>query len=351
MERTNPEKSRLLWMDGIRCFAFLIVFTWHYFQSFFPQEIPVQGIGEFLIHGITGKAAVALFCVILGYFAADSTKKYTFSSYTVRRYLYFMTHMLVTNLLVVVGILFFTLWQPELNSIFVWSSLDLNLLWQWFFRDVLFFSYHLVPTFWCMADFFLASVIIFLVQKEYNRSTYSASLSIFAVLFVTLCLSMSGTWIAICLLGAVLWILNDLDLPLLKKRRVLLLLTVVMFFLYRLPNYSAERYSDYLLWGMSGFLFLVICFRVTIVKRILSIPFFAYLGKYSFELYLCHVIIMNGMGLFLAAGERLLPYPVLLLAGYISCLGLSLLLALGIQRFALGLQLKIHACIDNYIRE
>lgn len=93
------EKSRVLWIDGVRFLAFGVVFTRHYFESFFPENIPEVrgGISAFLWRGITGKAAVSMFCVLLGYFVAASVKKYAFSEYTIRRYLYFMTHLLVVN--------------------------------------------------------------------------------------------------------------------------------------------------------------------------------------------------------------------------------------------------------------
>ena len=93
------EKSRVLWIDGVRFLAFGVVFTRHYFESFFPENIPEVrgGISAFLWRGITGKAAVSMFCVLLGYFVAASVKKYAFSEYTIRRYLYFMTHLLVVK--------------------------------------------------------------------------------------------------------------------------------------------------------------------------------------------------------------------------------------------------------------
>ena len=163
------EKSRVLWIDGVRFLAFGVVFTRHYFESFFPENIPEVrgGISAFLWRGITGKAAVSMFCVLLGYFVAASVKKYAFSEYTIRRYLYFMTHLLVVNVIAVMCVILFTLWKPAVGSVFIWSTLDLKLLWQWFFSDSLFFSYYLVPTFWCVADFFLASILIFLCRKGY----------------------------------------------------------------------------------------------------------------------------------------------------------------------------------------
>lgn len=74
------EKSRVLWIDGVRFLAFGVVFTRHYFESFFPENIPEVrgGISAFLWRGITGKAAVSMFCVLLGYFVAASVKKYAF---------------------------------------------------------------------------------------------------------------------------------------------------------------------------------------------------------------------------------------------------------------------------------
>lgn len=57
------EKSRVLWIDGVRFLAFGVVFTRHYFESFFPENIPEVrgGISAFLWRGITGKAAVSMF--------------------------------------------------------------------------------------------------------------------------------------------------------------------------------------------------------------------------------------------------------------------------------------------------
>ena len=218
------EKSRVLWIDGVRFLAFGVVFTRHYFESFFPENIPEVrgGISAFLWRGITGKAAVSMFCVLLGYFVAASVKKYAFSEYTIRRYLYFMTHLLVVNVIAVMCVILFTLWKPAVGSVFIWSTLDLKLLWQWFFSDSLFFSYYLVPTFWCVADFFLASILIFLCRKGYagRKSSHAIGRGEYyriAVLYIILAISLRGTWIANCLLGALLWIINDLRPPVLEN--------------------------------------------------------------------------------------------------------------------------------------
>lgn len=342
------EKSRVLWIDGVRFLAFGVVFTRHYFESFFPENIPEVrgGISAFLWRGITGKAAVSMFCVLLGYFVAASVKKYAFSEYTIRRYLYFMTHLLVVNVIAVMCVILFTLWKPAVGSVFIWSTLDLKLLWQWFFSDSLFFSYYLVPTFWCVADFFLASILIFFVQKGYagRKSSHAMGRGEYyriAVLYIILAISLRGTWIANCLLGALLWIINDLRPPVLEKRVTLVILTVAMIVLYRMPNYTVENYSDYLAWGMSSFLCLLVCFRVKVLKRILGFPLFSVLGKYAFELYLSHVIVMNAcMGFLYAAWETYLSRPLLIWVGYGSCFVLSLLLAFGIKKCAQILQQK-----------
>ena len=155
------EKSRVLWIDGVRFLAFGVVFTRHYFESFFPENIPEVrgGISAFLWRGITGKAAVSMFCVLLGYFVAASVKKYAFSEYTIRRYLYFMTHLLVVNVIAVMCVILFTLWKPAVGSVFIWSTLDLKLLWQWFFSDSL--SHFLV-----CGRFFFGLYFDFFVQKR-----------------------------------------------------------------------------------------------------------------------------------------------------------------------------------------
>lgn len=200
------------------------------------------------------------------------------------------------------------------------------------------FSFHTIwfPLFGVWPIFF-GLYFDFLCRKGYagRKSSHAIGRGEYyriAVLYIILAISLRGTWIANCLLGALLWIINDLRPPVLEKRVTLVILTVAMIVLYRMPNYTVENYSDYLAWGMSSFLCLLVCFRVKVLKRILGFPLFSVLGKYAFELYLSHVIVMNAcMGFLYAAWETYLSRPLLIWVGYGSCFVLSLLLAFGIK--------------------
>lgn len=334
-------KKRLGWVDNIRFWAFLIVFTRHYIESFFPEYAPekVGGSLAFLAHGLTGKGAVALFFVLSGYFVAASVAKYSTSTYIVHRYLYLACHLFVANFIAATFVALFTIVYPLKNSFFLWGTFDAALLWKWFFNDSIFFTYNLVPTYWCVPLIFVSSIVIFLIQKITINVSVKKRFKIWAALFILLVISLVGTWIAISFLGALLWTLNRYNPPVLHNKIVLAVSAILCFFLYRIPTYQKESYLEYLLWGLASFLFLLLCFRIQFLQKALSVLPLRKGGQLSFALYLVHPLIMNtAMLFFFSAANGLFSKPLLFCVGYVLCLVLCFLAANWLQYSAEWLQ-------------
>lgn len=85
--------KRLNHLDTLKFFAIVWVYTVHLIDQYCPEllDLWTQTPTAYLLKGISGKACVALFCLLLGYFAfaAGKAKKYSPLTYSVRRYLYF----------------------------------------------------------------------------------------------------------------------------------------------------------------------------------------------------------------------------------------------------------------------
>ncbi len=60
------------WIDTLRFFSIFVVITTHFLSSFFPEYSKYwhQGISYWFLYGVSGKLAVIMFCVILGFLCA-----------------------------------------------------------------------------------------------------------------------------------------------------------------------------------------------------------------------------------------------------------------------------------------
>lgn len=250
-----------------------------------------------------------------------------------------MSRLFAANFMAVIFIILFSITQPSAGSIFTWPQLDISLLWQWFWSDSFFFSCYLIPTYWCIAEFFSGDIITFLIISFSPKDNEKKLLSILVVFYIFMASTCRGIWVANCLAGAILWSINRISPAFLKHKSVLLMLAAVCIACCRLPDYTTERYANYFLWGISDFLLLIICFRSRALKKILSLPVISRLGSYTFDLYLSHVIVMNTcLGYFHTLLLPYIPRGFLLAAGYLFCFIVSLILALIIKTVSSKLQ-------------
>jgi len=220
--------------------------------------------------GLTAKFAVAVFGVLLGYFATAklSDAQAAFGRYVVQRYLQFVVPMFIVNLLVVLG----NARQAGLYG----------------FRQVLvdsfFFSDRIVPTFWCMGPFFIASALIGLIAGL-TRGNRGARLGWYVASLIV-CLLAGKTWVGVCVMGAVLHEVLQAEVRWMRSAPALLAMAVCAFVLARV---RAENELMYLRYGAACFLLLAVFFSAPRLQRLLDVGILGWLGSISFHLYLVHV--------------------------------------------------------------
>ncbi len=324
-EKTSQEndisgKGRLIWIDGIKfLLAFLVFFT--HMSAMLSIDLGVFGQ---VFYGFTGKYAVAGFSVILGFFANKTAKSNSDLSIRIlRRYVQF-----VFPLLIVTGMtsIIYALLNIERNSILIALNRILT-------ESFLVGENSYCPQAWCIKDFFIASLIIYVLSGKRYRNV------IWVLLFIILTLA-GKVWIAVCLLGAILkeiHVSTNKKLPFEKYGVLFSLLKVSLiafsFMIIRFP----ENLITYLFNGISAALLLWICLNSSVLKRILSVRILSAGGKISFEFFLVHIGVYNVtkfvMDLFLSdsVSHNILVW-IIVLASFCISAGLAYMLSLLTKR-------------------
>ncbi len=311
-------KQRIGWIESMRFLAFFLVFTVHYIAAFKPELFRYweEGWTSYLLMGLTGKFAVALFSVILGYFAAAklSQEGGEYGAYVAQRYLQFVAPLFIVN--------FFM----SLNSFIMMDLFGI----RQFFRDSFFFTYEIVPTFWCMEPFFLASLVIGLIavltrgEHKKRPGWYAAALLV--------SLLIGETWIGICLMGAILYTVQSRGYGWLKNVPVKIVLAVCAYLLLHTPESTEPSYFRdgiaCIRWGVAWCFLLLVIFNTPMIQKPLDMKALKWLGSMAFALYLVHMpvqkvlapIIIDHMALYS-------PQNITMAAGYCATFLVDVLLA------------------------
>lgn len=63
--------KRIGYFDVLRLFSVILIFIVHFINDFRPDYFVLwnEGVSSIFLNGVSGKAAVAMLAVILGYFA------------------------------------------------------------------------------------------------------------------------------------------------------------------------------------------------------------------------------------------------------------------------------------------
>ena len=277
----NNAKSRLEWIDTLKLFAIFHVFLkhfvsrWHKEYASFWQNPPVS----WLLKGVTGKCCVAFLGVCLGYFAYKNAEKNP-SVYIVKRYLYFFICGLFINTLRTalhaIGLLNLSV---EINGI--WDALGTVGL------ESLQLGRKLFVTFWCMLPFFCSSVLAYINGR--------AKVGLIGLLVqIAFCWILNQVWIAVCMIGAVIAVLEKEKYIglIFSKWYIRIIATVIILIIIKRP----ETNVTYLIDGIcSGMLILIISFFPGL-QRGLSIRFFSSQGKNLMAIFLIHTTVYNVIG-------------------------------------------------------
>lgn len=279
-------QRRIAWMDGIRFFAMGWVLFVHFVSVFTPNtNVRFQGIWGSLLFGITGKLAVACFCVLLGFFASNpSSHTRKTVPYCLRRWAFFAFQIFLIELLYWLAACLLPN-NTYLDHCWPDASAPFSFVFPILLSDSVFFSAKIIPTYWCVDDFVIASIVIFCLSKLVNSRPAWLQLLVCTCAF-GIALLVGRLWVAICLMG---WFLRFwFDAPLPRAARHPIVLVALAAFLPWLIR-RGECDLTYLLDGVACCIVFYIVHCSGWLQKILSLRPFVLLGSYTFELFLLHI--------------------------------------------------------------
>lgn len=286
-EAASLQTKRIRWMDSVRCLAMSWILFVHFVSVFTPNtNVRFPGIWGLILFGISGKLAVACFCVLLGYFAS-APSRVSVPIYLARRYLSFALQILVAELLyygmalLLPRGLYLSRYCPILYE-------GPQVVLPGILRDTFLLKAQVLPTYWCVDDFLYGSAAVFLLQKLVGRQRRFVQLIACAALFGGL-LVLNQLWVAICLLGYVLRLMEDVRLP----DEPLVLIGLVLFLPWLIRR--GECGTTYLLDGFACLAVLFVLSRLPWCQQVLSAQPLVRFGQHTFEVFLLHVPIYQGI--------------------------------------------------------
>lgn len=265
----SKSKQRNIIFDIYKVIAVALVYFGH-FTSYYNCAWLDTFTNTFGLYGFTGKLGVAIFCVSLGFFAFKDGK---LSEYIVRRYLYFFYAILFVNLLVVFSN--HTTMNSSVISGCIMSAERLDdSIW---------------PTAWCMIDLFLGSILCFL-NKKAKATSFSIFLQIIGLLIF------QYTWIAICLMGALVRSLYDSKMYLKIPSALKYLIFVMCFLVIQSPETTFMYIVDGIAVTVSLYLLLDLCSIHNSEKNNVFTLVVSVLGKNCMGFYLIHMFMYEKIG-------------------------------------------------------
>lgn len=304
--------SRMNYFDSLRLIAMIIIFVTHFIGDFHTayfslwREFPTV----ILLKGVSGKLAVALFGILLGYFAF-LTKDKSFTHYVIKRYAFFAISGFIINLLFAIA--------GNFSSAFTEYSF-INVM-----EATIKLSDKIFEPYWCMAPFFIASVISYLNNKA-NISGLGIALEMFMFMLI------SNVWVSVCLMGNLVAKYQDHRfLNFLNHKMVRIVLWCVIFILIKTPTFNVN--IAYLLKGVCCSVMLLIIMRGHVVKKILNNSFMACIGKKGMGILILHTLLYSFLGPILFDCFAQMPYACAFCLTMLICFAVVVLLSFPLMWF------------------
>lgn len=267
------DKSKITWIEGLRFIAIMMVAIPHFIDMFCPQYFEWWDKYPLLLKGISGKNGVAMFLVIVGFFASKPTSK-NLPTYIVQRYLQFTINIFIV-LSVFCIVRFFTDYHHFFDHI-----VDA-------FKDAFFLRDNLCPTYWCMRSILVGSIICYLLSNCCDIKSPIHKLLFTSAVCVILFL-MKYVWVAICILGCIYRQLSDNKfLP----EKYKWLLNVICVFLIPILYRHDECNLTYFMQGISCCMTMFLIQQWKFLQLCLGNKVIAYLGSLSFPIFLSHTLV------------------------------------------------------------
>lgn len=272
-------KTRIRYLDTLKLLAIFIVFVTHFINRFNDSYVSLwhDAPTSWVLNGVTGKFGVAIFAVILGYFAYKS-KEPNVTKYVIKRYIYFFLCGLFINSIYTAfgnaGIFD----DPHTVKEVIIESLTLG---AGIFR-----------TFWCIKPFFIASIL-----SKLNGKAGAGPLTVAVEMLIMFRLS-GDVWISICLMGNLVAIAmsNEKFMSIFSHVWVRWPVYLAVFFLVKRP----ESWQTYVIDGICASLSILAFSESKRVRKVLDWEPLAAQGKNTMAMYLVHVVVYRLAGM--AAG-------------------------------------------------
>lgn len=302
-------KTRVKYFDTIRYLAAVWVFTVH-FIAFVDSGLFVylnrMPVG-LIMYGISGKLCVAVFCVILGYFAyrkGRSAREGTLS-YAAKRYLYFVIAGLVIN------VIYALLGRA--------GVIDRDIGGGQVLLSAVFLRDDILGRFWCMRPFLIGSVFCYVAGRRGFRPAEAA-------LEIAVFILIGQPWVAICLYGVVLAMLMEQEAVgrALDRKWVQAVLVIIMFALI----HRGESTLTYLLDGAFAVGLVLITEHNRLLRSALESRWLTAVNRSYMGVYLVHELVYITVGDRIIHGLLRIPFGPRFLLAYAVCLVLVAALAI-----------------------
>jgi len=287
---------KIIWIDTIRFLAIYWIVVIHFFALYCPGLLKYWRIGftGYFLGGLTGKSALVMFCVLIGYFATRKFSRYhDYGIYAVRRYFQFSINLLLINTFVVAVIIL----QQNIQKYFPAAAQYLNLCGDTFsvrviIADSFFFGYRIVPTFWCIPSFFIGSLVCAALARI-TSAQKSLKYVVYAVVIIISILSGYNVWVVNCMLGGLAFHLINENICLWKKNIIklplLVILTVLIVILIK--TCRKEHSATFIKQGIASALLLVVLSKSPLIQGILNCKWMSSMGSKSLYVFLIHAPI------------------------------------------------------------
>lgn len=326
----NQAPERITALDGLRGIAAVIVVIYHIMLGFYPSvlsrnetQLHTQNRIEWMIHDtplavlVNGNFAVVLFLVLSGFVAGLQFRKRpgvlsVFNSF-VKRFLRFWLPVLATNVLAVLAIVFYWGWNQQ-AGVLTGSANWLAVMWRMepslidaFFQSVgsmfRMYSRDIVynSSVWTMPFFLAGPLLVGAIMVVISKYRWRW----LAMIVIALLLIRTHYWFFV--LGLLLYEYRHVFSVYAKHRLLTWSLGAVALFLGGYSSSAAATATSWfrflpslyplntslVYYGIAAVLLIVVLLTNPAWEKWFSSKLLLWLGKYSFSLYLFHILVIN----------------------------------------------------------